>query len=226
MMRSVALALVLACVACGTNRPDIPPELLQETGSGGGSGDYPSGPYAANFKTDVGKVVPNLQFAQGWLDPAAANQDIAQLAPISFGDFYDPDGTKGNELMLVNTAAIWCSACKGEHGGTSSQPSLSEHYAELSPRGLVVLSLLFEDNASNPATTSHLANWAKAYDTNFPFALDPEYQMIVFGSPKANAPLNLVIDLRTMKLLAGWVGDQAALIWPFIESELDAREAQ
>jgi hypothetical protein len=165
-------------------------------------------------------------FAQGWLDPLAVNQDISQLAPIALADFYDPDGTKGNELLLLNTAAIWCSACKGEHGGTASEPSLGERFTELSPRGLVVLSLLFEDNASNPATPQNLAAWAKGYDTNFPFALDPEYQMIVFGSPKANAPLNLVVDLRNMKLLAGWVGDQPALIWPFIESELDAREAQ
>lgn len=226
MRTAFVLALVLGCVACGTNRPDIPPELLQETGTGGGSGNYPSGPYAKNFKTDVGKPVPNLIFAQGWLDPLAVDQDISQLAPIALADFYDPDGTKGNELLLLNTAAIWCSACKGEHGGTASQPSLGEHYSELSPRGLVILSLLFEDNESNPATPTHLANWANGFDTNFPFALDPEYQMVVFGSPKANAPLNLVIDLRNMQLLAGWVGDQPALIWPFIEDELDAREAQ
>jgi hypothetical protein len=219
------LGLAVLCAACGTNRPDIPDELLQ-TGTGGGSAGYPEGPYAANFKTDVGKVIPNLTFEQGWMDPAAAAGDVSLLAPISFSDFYDPDGTKGNEIMLINTAAIWCGACKGEHGGTTKSPSLSEHYTELRPKGFVILSLLFEDNSSNPATVNHLATWVETYETNFPFALDPAYQMEVFGSPKANAPLNLAVDLRNMKLLAGWVGDQSQLIWPFIEQELDARQAQ
>jgi hypothetical protein len=226
MRAAFALALVLGCVACGTNRPDIPPELLQETGSGGGNGNYPSGPYAKNYSADIGKPIPPLEFAKGWLDPAAANQDVAALAPIAFADFYDPDGTKGNELLLLNTAAIWCSACKAEHGGTGNVPSLAERQAEFSSRGVVIFSLLFEDAQNNPAQPSNLATWAQSFDTNFPFALDPEYQMIVFGSPKTNAPLNLLIDLRTMKLLKGWTGDHPELIWPAIEDELDAREAQ
>lgn len=219
------IGLGVLCVACGTNRPDIPEELLQ-TGTGGGTAGYPAGPYAENFKTDVGKVIPNLTFAQGWMDPIASGFDTAALAQISFSDFYDPDGTKGNEILLINTAAIWCGACKGEHGGTPKSPSLSTHYTELSPQGFVILSLLFEDNQSNPATPSQLAVWADTYGTNFPFALDPEYQMEVFGSPKASAPLNLAVDLRNMQLLAGWVGDHPELIWPFIEKELDEREAQ
>jgi hypothetical protein len=225
MRTAFVLALVLGCVACGTNRPDIPPELLQN-GSGGGTANYPAGPYAVNFKTDVGKPVDNLTFAKGWLDPVAANQDVAALVAIAFADFYDPDGTKGNELLLLNTAAIWCSACKAEHGGTGNVPSLAERYTEFSSRGLVIFSLLFEDAQNNPAQPSNLATWAQSFDTNFPFALDPEYQMLVFGSPKTNAPLNVVVDLRNMQLLAGWTGDHPELIWPFIEQELDKREAQ
>ena len=49
--------------------------------------------------------------------------------------------------------------------------------------------------------------------------LDPESQ---FGSADT-APLNFVIDARTMTVLKVFVGDQAAAMWGFIDQELEAR---
>jgi hypothetical protein len=37
------------------------------------------------------------------------------------------------------------------------------------------------------------------------------------------APLNMLVDPRSMKILRKYVGDQGAAMWPYIESELDAR---
>lgn len=214
-------ALVAVLSGCGTNRPTIPDDLKQ--GQGGGSGNYPEGPYAQNIEADKGMPVMDVTFAKGWRDPVAAGFDVTKLEAISIADYYDPDGEKGYEIILLNTAAIWCGACKIEHGGTAESPSLSEHFEADGPRGLVILSALFQDNDSNPATEKHLQTWAKAYQTSFPFVLDPEYQLGGRYVDSQTAPLNLVVDARSMKLLLGMTGDQAAVIWPFIESELEKR---
>jgi hypothetical protein len=43
-----------------------------------------------------------------------------------------------------------------------------------------------------------------------------------FGSAES-APLNIVIDARSMKVIEKFIGDQAVVMWPFIESELAKR---
>jgi hypothetical protein len=218
-MRSAPLLAAIVALGCGTNRPDIPKELLEFDG-GGGSSNYPAvgaPPYV------VGSVIPNQSY-QGWRNPKAANYDPAAFETISFGDYYDPAGTT-YEILLINTSAIWCSACKIEHGGSGQSPSLNAHNAELAPKGLVIVSLLFEDGQSNPSEAQDLVNWTSTYETEFPMALDPEYQMKAFQPNKSLAPFNMIVDARTMQILATYAGDQAAEIWPFIEQELDEREA-
>ncbi len=218
--RVLAVLTAIAAIGCGTNRPDIPKELLQPAGDSGASG-YPAGPYGSS----EGDTVENFLFTQAWLDPEAAGYDPAKLAPIQFSDFYDPDGTKGIEILLVNTAAVWCSACKAEHGGSGSTKNLNDHFDELSPKGFRILSLLFQDAQSNPATPDHLVAWTSSFETHFPMGLDPEFQMGRYATSET-APLNMVVDARTMKILKKYVGDQSAVIWPYIESELDKRAAQ
>ena len=49
--------------------------------------------------------------------------------------------------------------------------------------------------------------------------LDPDYQLGGFASAET-APLNLVIDARTMKIEKKLLGDQATVLWPFIDASL------
>jgi hypothetical protein len=120
-------------------------------------------------------------------------------------------------VLLVNTAAVWCSACRIEH------ETLPEHARELGPRGLVILSALFQDQGRNPATVEDLSLWTETFSSNFPMVLDPSYRFGLFASAET-APLNLVIDARSMTLVAKFVGDQAAVMWPTIEGALDRGE--
>ena len=219
-IRPALLLLATLAAGCGTNRPDIPKELLQPVGDAGASG-YPAGPYGSA----EGATVENFLFTQGWMDPEAAGYDPAKLAPIQLSDFYDPDGTKGIEILLINTAAVWCSACKAEHGGSGSTKNLNDHFNELSPKGFRILSLLFQDAQSQPPTADHLVAWTTSFETHFPMALDPEFQMGRYASAET-APLNMVVDARTMKILKKYIGDKSAVIWPYIENELDKRAAQ
>ncbi len=219
MKRLVLLWLALGSLtACGTNRPTIPDYLLHD--DSGAQAGYPAGPYAQSIQK--GAVIENFTFAEGWMDPKADNYDKAKLRPISFGDFYDPDGSKNYELLLIDTAAFWCSACKDEHLGTAKSPSLNDHYAELRPRGLGILALIFQDAASQPASTDDLVSWAETFEETIPLARDPEYQMGRYVSSTV-APLNMVVDAKTMKILLGVTGDQPAVLWPFIDDELKSR---
>jgi len=114
---------------------------------------------------------------------------------------------------LINTAAVWCSACRSEHEG------LSEKNREYAPRGLRILSTLFQDAHGDPATMRDLTTWVDTFDSNYAMVLDPDYQLGDFARAET-APLNLIVDARTMKIEKKLLGDQATVIWPFIDASL------
>jgi hypothetical protein len=204
--------LLVAGVAlgCGSNAPEIPEELRGGT-AGCTAPDYPE----QDFGTEPGDVVQNACF-RGYRAPERVAAIPEHVETLAFSDFYDPTGSKGVGLLMVNTAAIWCSACISEH---RELPTRSE---QLGSQGLVILATLFEDAERNPATLSDLERWIDNFGTNFPMVTDPEQQMGAYASP-ASAPLNLLIDPRTMRILRKYVGDQGDVMWPFIESELALR---
>jgi hypothetical protein len=61
--------------------------------------------------------------------------------------------------------------------------------------------------------------WIDTFRTNFPIVLDPGYSFGLYASAET-APLNLVVDPKTMTILEKFVGDQPAVMWPFIEARL------
>ncbi len=211
MKRWAAPALCIALAGCGTNRPEIPPELLAQAGCQ--TAGYPSGPYGG----EPGELVQNLCF-QGFRSPDAsqAAERAGSLDDVSFGDFYDPEGER-YEILLINSAAIWCSACQVEH------QTLPNHQDELRARGLVVLSALFQDAMRDPAVVDDLVVWVETFSPNFPMLLDPDYQLGTYARAET-APLNLVVDARSMRILDKFIGDQSTVLWPFIENELSSRE--
>ncbi|MCA9564074.1 MAG: redoxin domain-containing protein [Myxococcales bacterium] len=222
MKRIVRLLLVCAFVplplACGSNTPEIPAEYLTDGGGSGDSGTaltYPAGPYGS----EEGSTIQNLSFAVGWSNPESVGYDLEKLdaAPLRLSDFFNPESNPAlPEVMLLNTAALWCQACRIEH------EELDTKLAEFGPRGLVIVSTLFQDAQSNPAQPVHLQLWAKQFEVGFPFFLDPEYQMGAFARAET-APLNLVIDLRTMKILKKITGEGGSVIWPLVDETLTAR---
>lgn len=187
---------------CGSGAPEIPPELLEQDDPSDGS--YPEGPYGS----EIGATIEDFSF-QGYVDP----QSNRELESISFSDFYDPDGELGIELLLLNTAAAWCQPCQIEHD------DLPGRVDDLEAEGLRVVSLLFQDPEGKPATEQTLRAWTTTFETNFPMALDPAYQMGRYG-PAETPPINLVVDPRNMQILAIFVGNQEGPMWAFIESEL------
>lgn len=210
----IAVAASLTLAACGSNTPEIPEEYLQ-TGGGSSSTTYPEGPYGAS----EGDIAANFQFV-GWLNPKAEGFDFETADVFDLETFYDPDGTKGPngegiELILLNASAIWCTACRVEH------EEFETVHADLNPRGLEIVSGLFQDRDFQPAKDSDLVLWTESFDVAFPMGLDSEFQMGAYGNAQA-APLNAIIDARTMEILKVVVGADVT-IFTFLETELAAR---
>src|SRR5262249_14855752 len=148
--------LALLAAACGTNAPSVPKDL-QIQSAGCGAPEYPS----TGLGTEVGDVPRNWCFP-GYREPDVFAATAQNQETIAFSDYYDPVGSKGVKLLLINTAAIWCSACIGEH------QTLPDRSSELAPRGLVVLSTLFQDASRDAATLDDLGRWVDSFHTNFP----------------------------------------------------------
>ena len=210
-MKRAALLAALT-LGCGSNAPEVPKELL-----GGGSScaapDYPE----AGIGTEPGDVAQNACFV-GYRAPDRVAPSEPHRETVALSDYYDPAGTKGVTLLLLNTAAIWCSACVSEHR------TLPEHQTELAAQGLVILSTLFQDSERNPASLEDVERWIAKFGTNFPMVADPDLALGAYASPDS-APLNMLVDPRSMKILRKYVGDQGSVMWPFIESELGSRSA-
>jgi hypothetical protein len=210
-VKAACLLVAALLGGCGSNRPEIPPELLENDGSGEAR-EYPEGPYGS----EPGELAANAEFV-GFRRPLAATLEASALEELSLDRFYDPDGYR-YELILLNSAALWCSVCIEEHR------SLPAQYAEFQQRGLVVLSALFQDQRGDPADFDDLRAWIQTFDVPFPMVLDPDYQLGVYASAET-APLNLLIDARTMRILEKFVGDQREPLWSLVGGELSRREA-
>jgi hypothetical protein len=206
-MRSGLLFFAFAVAACGSNQPELPGGLSAPVSCV--TPGYPAGPYG----TEPGSVVRNACF-RGFAAPEATALDESELEPVTLADFHDPERETPVKVLLFNTAALWCVACQIEH------QTLPQHYRELSPRGLQVVTAVFQDERYEPADFSDLKVWIETFRTNFPIVLDPGYSFGLYASAES-APLNLVVDPKTMTILDKFVGDQPAVMWPYIESLLD-----
>jgi hypothetical protein len=197
--------------------PELPSDLAvtlerERLAPGYVDASYPNGPYGFV----QGSVVPNMDFL-GWASPSDTGYDLERIESIHLGQFYDPDGDKGIELLMVNASAVWCTVCQAEFLDLRE----AGVYAELKPRGLEVLGVLFEDSDALPARYSDMQTWARVFEVAFPFVIDPGFKMGAFFDRSAT-PMNMVIDARTMELLISMTGYNPEL-YEWIERELTAR---
>jgi len=172
---------------------------------------YPEGPYG----TDSGAIAPNLTFL-GWKNPTAANYDSNSFEHVSFADFYDPDGSKGIKLLLINASAVWCGPCNAE----AAEIRNTGKYAEYSGKGVQFMWSLFEDANHDPSKPQDAVNWTRRYQVDYAMVLDPTLKFGAFF-PNDATPLNVVIDTRTMRILevatGALLGDPA---WTFVNRHL------
>jgi hypothetical protein len=214
MTKPVALLTLwaLALAGCGSNNADVPAALLDAVKHQGTTAGYPEGPYG----TRVGDTVENLCFS-GWTHPKTAGFDAGQLGPLCLGDFNDETDAR---LLLVESCAVWCVACRFEYGGSEDHQSLGDALDARRAEGFRVLGTIFQGGNSDPATPKDAATWAKTFDVDFPFAVDEEHKLGLFTSPNV-APFNLLVDTRTMKIVFLLDGDEPATLFDKVDRFLN-----
>jgi len=204
-MISRACALVLAACASRSFGDDLPsPDAAPNNGDDAATGDdsqstddvaaeaapkcpYPNGPYGI----DTGMIVSPDMTWQGYVANSSA------VSTIKMRDFFDCDGTKGINAILVDTSAVWCGPCNQE----SSQLE-SVMMQQWSPLGVQVLLLLWQNISRGPATMADVTAWKSKYGLDMvSCAVDDQFQ---FAHPNSSVslPTNVLIDPRSMKIVA------------------------
>lgn len=163
---------------------------------------YPSGPYGWS----VGNVFPNVTL-HGYVGGSGA------WTTITMQSYYDPDGTRHVNALMIDVSASWCGACRSEAGDL---PGLSKTYA---PRGGRFLTALIEDVSSSPAGQPAVDDWQASFHLPFDVAADPSRALLAPGG--VGLPHNYLIDTRTMTVVKVWEGaDPGATTVPGMDALL------
>ncbi len=197
-MRACWIVVVLLAIASACSS-----EPLGKTPPDSGttaSGAYPAGPYG----TEVGKVVENGAF-RGHKGGLATPRETFDLAS------YYAMRNEGKRYMVLNVAAFWCSPCKEE--AKEMQSRIVPNYG---PKGVAFLTIVLEDAARKPATDANVDLWIQTYGLTYPVANDDDGYVTQFFD-KSAMPLNMIIDLQTMKIVTKVVGADL----PRITGDLD-----
>lgn len=167
--------------------------------------NYPPGPYG----TRVGSVIADASF----FGYTSFDKNARTLVPISFHDYYDPDGTRGAKLIYFSAGAIWCPPCNTEAGDLADPTgaaALSQKY------GIQFLSNLVQgarQDSAFPATEQDLNTWLNKYKLPFAVFLDPAHKLDIYFDA-TGIPFGMLIDPRTMKIVKttdGWFGSDTSL---------------
>jgi thiol-disulfide isomerase/thioredoxin len=153
---------------------------------------YPSGPYGVN----EGDVVQDHVFVTA-AGGALSLQDVR--------------ADESAQLLLIDTAAGWCTACIEE------QPSLQALHEDHQAHGLRVLTAVFQDSELRPATPALAGEWQD--DVEFDVVADPDLSLGAYYDT-ALTPMNMIVDAGTMEILRIGVGFDSSAIEALIEAHL------
>ncbi len=189
----------------------------EDAGNGGAVATppaYPDGPYG----TAEGDTIDDLSLP-GWGDPVGEGYDVTKIAEVKLGDFYDPDGTHGIRLLIVNSCTIWCGPCRERYS------TFSAKFAPYAAQGVALVGSLTERLPGEPAGQGDVAAWAETYAVDFPFALDAASVLHAFALSSTDTRTDVIVSPRDMRIVArvglGPNGNQD--LWSVIDEQLAAR---
>jgi hypothetical protein len=163
------------------------------TGSGGaGECPAPTGTVGIVEGSLVDMTLAWQGYAAGATEPSS----------IAIGDYYDCDGTRGIDALLITQSALWCAPCQED--ALTVQGKLVSEWSGL---GIRALELMVEHDADVPATIDTASIWQQSLGlSSIDVAADPDFAFDHFDIdkhiPHSGFPLHLVIDPRSMIIIA------------------------
>jgi predicted small secreted protein len=176
------------------------------TGASTGTGmatqcDYPT----TGFGNKIGGVIPSTKKWSGYAEHA----DVVSMINIS--DFYDCDGSRNINALLIDESAVWCPACQDE--ASELEGKLTGPWADL---GIHVLTLMVDDAQQGAGATEKTAlTWKTKYKLDAgAVGVDSNITFAPPGQTTIGLPLQILVDPRTMKIIEvqeGFSGDYSSL---------------
>jgi hypothetical protein len=148
----------------------------------------------------AGQVFPNLT-----LDGIRSLATIDEPAVVSSTEFYDPSGAR-YDLLHVVAVFFWCPHCNSETKDLATLASWRREHR------VAVLEIAMQGYGSASPDWSDLQKWVRDHDLDFPVVVDAKGALLGQFFPVNAVPLNIIVDPRTMEVLAvdvGEVGDIA-----------------
>jgi len=209
----IALSMLLVAQwGCDENLVgEMPDSGAADTGvSDGGDGDagvednpYPDGPYGG-FLDDT---IANYSF-NGYINDHPSEGAVEASGYVEGFTLQDIRRLGTYDFLLINVAAEWCAGCRVE---AQQIPGLYDGWAD--KRGYV-MSVITQDSRSEPALKRHLDSWISTYPINYTMVHDPQGFIDREIGPDV-LPLNIIIDLRTMKILHRVFGEDFTIFETF-----------
>jgi len=188
-MRRSAPCILLAALlpGCDTEPPDTDGDGLTDEeeevlGTDPGSADTDGDGYDDGTERE-GNTNPldagDHPYLGGWPIGACRNSiagtgwavgDVAQAFSLvdQFNETVDFHDLCGN-FILIEVGASWCPPCQ------EAAPELQALYEAERGSGLLVVSMLAQDEDEQPATSEDAATWANQYGLTFPVLADPSF---------------------------------------------------
>lgn len=196
-MRGLLGVVALTLVACssapsGPQNPD-PTKPVQPT-EPAPMPVYTAPAYPAAGGFAPGQVVPD----KTW-DAFLPSAPVGVTGKVSLHDFFDPDGSRGINAVVIITSAEWCGACMAE-----AQTLESKIKSKWGADGVLVFEMMLEDTKYSrlvPDVTAAADRWrAKFSLTDMSVGIDPGFTFAHSGT--VGLPLNVIIDPRTMTMVS------------------------
>ena len=157
------------------------------TGSGGSTGNscgsWPAGPAGVAQNS----TLPQSLSWQGYREGSSA------VSSVSIGDYYDCDGKKGVNALMIITGTPNCGACKSEAS------TLEAKMAAWGGMGIKVITLMV-------GSVSTAEAWKNKYGLNKSAVLADKMPPSMAYSSSIGTPMHHIVDPRTMKVVYTQMG--------------------
>jgi hypothetical protein len=145
--------------------------------------------------TQPGQIFPNLTL-EGVRSAATVNTP----AMVSMAEYYDPDGLR-YDLIHVIAILMWCPHCNNESN------DLSRIAAWQADHRVAVVQIAMQGYGSASPGWSELQKWVTDHNLRFPVLVDGQGAQLGQYFSVDYVPLNIVVNPRTMEILAVQVGE-------------------
>jgi hypothetical protein len=144
---------------------------------------------------DAGEIFPSLT-----LDGVLSAATVDTPATVSMADYYDPSGAR-YDLLHVIGIFMWCPHCNNE---TNNLSTIATWQAD---HRVAVVQIAMEGYGSASPTWTDLQKWVGDHNLSFPVLMDGQGAQLGQYFPVNSVPLNIVVNPRTMDVLAVEVGE-------------------